>query len=562
MTKTTRMARRTLGAGLVLAAGLMTTAPGLAAAPTGADTVIWGGPVYTADAARPRVEAVAVRAGRIVFAGDRGAAQALVGPATRIIDLKGATLFPGFTDSHAHLDGVGERELTLNLEGAASAAEVAARVKAYAAAVRPGEVIYGRGWIETGWPEKRFLQASDIDAVAPDNPVLLQRSDGHAIVANTAALRLAGVTDATPAPFGGAILKDKDGHLTGMLVDNAMSLLRGVRPAETAERRIRALKVGMAVENRYGWTGVHFMSAPWEDVLALESLAARGEAPLRVYAAVDRQDADKLFQSGPRSAGDGRIVTRAIKLYADGALGSRGAALFEPYSDEPTTTGLLRLKPDDTRPVLAEAAARGIQVCTHAIGDRANARVLDLYAEALPKAGPDPRWRIEHAQNIRAADIPRFARLGVIASMQPSHAIGDLHFAGARLGQDRLAGAYAWKSLLNAGVLVAGGSDAPVERGDPLIEFYAAVARKDLKGQSGPGWHPEQALSREEALRLFTTAAAHARFADAELGSITVGKRADLTAFSVDLMTAPEAAIPKGRAVLTMVDGQVVWQAP
>ena len=562
MSKTIRITRRTLGAGLALAAGLATAAPGRAAAPTGADTVIWGGPVYTADPAHPRVEAVAIRAGRIAFAGDRRAAQALVGPATRVIDLKGAALFPGFTDSHVHLDGVGERELTLNLEGAASAAEVAARVKAYAATVRPGEVIYGRGWIETGWPEMRFLQASDIDAVAPDNPVLLQRSDGHAIVANTAALRLAGVTDATPAPFGGAILKDKDGHITGMLVDTAMSLLRGVRPAQTAERRMRALKVGMAVENRYGWTGVHFMSAPWADVLALESLAARGEAPLRVYAAVDRQDADKLFQSGPRSVADDRIVTRAIKLYADGALGSRGAALFEPYSDEPTTTGLLRLTPDDTRPVLAQAAARGIQVCTHAIGDLANARVLDLYAEALPKAGPDPRWRIEHAQNIRAADIPRFARLGVIASMQPSHAIGDLHFAGARLGQDRLAGAYAWKTLLNAGALVAGGSDAPVERGDPLIEFYAAVARKDLKGQSGPGWHPEQALSREEALRLFTTAAAHARFADAELGSITVGKRADLTAFSVDLMTAPEAAIPKGRAVLTLVDGQVVWQAP
>lgn len=564
MTVRTGLRLRLVGASVALAvSGLLAGGPAAQAAdPAPADTVIWGGPVYTGEAAGPTAQAVAVRGGRIVLVGDRAAAAALVGPATRTIDLKGAALFPGFTDSHVHLDGVGERELTLNLEGSASAAEVAARLKVRLASARPGEVIFGRGWIETGWPEKRFLQASDIDAISADNPVLLQRADGHAIVANSAALRLAGITEATPVPFGGAILKDKSGHLTGMLVDNAMSLLAKVRPTVTAETRMKALKVGMEVENRYGWTGVHFMSAPWADVLALETLAARGEAPLRVYAAVDREDADKLFKSGPRTAGDGRIVTRAIKLYADGALGSRGAALFEPYADEPSTTGLLRLKPEETRPVLAEAAAGGIQVCTHAIGDLANSRVLDLYAEALPKAGPDPRWRIEHAQNIRNADVPRFAKLGVIASMQPSHAIGDLHFAGARLGQDRLAAAYPWQSLLKAGAVIAGGSDAPVERGDPLIEFYGAVSRKDLKGQSGPGWHPEQALSREEALRLFTSAAAYARFAEKDLGTIAVGKRADLTAFSVDLMTAPEADIPKGHAVLTMVDGQVVWQAP
>ena len=547
---------------LAVAGLLAGSATAQAAGPAPADTVIWGGPVYTAEAAHPIAQAVAVRAGRIVFVGDREGARALVGPATRTIDLKGAALFPGFTDSHVHLDGVGERELTLNLEGSGSAAEVAARVKARVATAKPGELIFGRGWIETGWPEKRFLQASDIDAVAPDNPVILQRADGHAMTANSAALRLAGITTATPAPFGGAINKDPTGHLTGMLVDNAMALLEKVLPTESAEHRVQALKVGMAVENRYGWTGVHFMSAPWGDVLALEALAAKGEAPLRVYAAVDREDVDKLFASGPRTAGDGRVVTRAIKLYADGALGSRGAALWAPYSDDPPNTGLFRFKDEDTRSVLADAAAHGIQVCTHAIGDKANSRVLDLYAEALPKAGPDTRWRIEHAQIIRAVDISRFAKLGVVASMQPSHAIGDLHFAGARLGPDRLGDAYPWKSLRDAGAVIAGGSDAPVERGDPLIEFYGAVSRKDLKGQSGPGWHPEQALSRDEALRLFTSAAAYARFAERDLGSISPGKRADLTAFSVDLMTAPEADIPKGHAVLTMVDGQVVWQAP
>ena len=524
-----------------------------------ADTVIWGGPIYTADDAQPKAQAVAVKSGRIVYVGDLAGARAEVGPATHIIDLKGAALFPGFTDSHAHLNGVGVRELTLNLEGSASAAEVAQRLKAFLVNVKPGEVVVGRGWIETGWPEKRFLNAADLDAVSPNNPVLMERADGHAMVANSLALKKAGIDETTKVPFGGAILKDDKGRLTGMFVDHAMSLVRPIIPAASDAFRLKALQTGMAVETRYGWTGVHFMSAPWNDVLMLETLAARGEAPLRVYAAVDREDADKLFASGPRSAGDGRVVTRAIKLYADGALGSRGAALFEPYSDQLGSTGLMTLTVEGTRPVLKEAAAKGIQVCTHAIGDRGNATVLDLYAEALPKAGTDPRWRIEHAQHLRPADIPRFAQLGVIASMQPSHAVGDLHFAPARLGLERLKGAYAWNTLLKSGAVVTGGSDAPVERGDPMVEFYAAVARKDLKGFSGDGWRPEEALSRHDALRLFTVNAAFARFAEKDLGTIAPGKRADLTAFNIDIMTVPEAEILKGHAVLTMVDGQVVY---
>jgi predicted amidohydrolase YtcJ len=534
--------------------------PVAAQAAGSAETVIMGGPIYTADDAAPTAEAVAISGGKILYVGSKAGVQGQIGPSTRIIDLHGAALFPGFTDSHAHLTGVGERELTLNLEGSKSAAEVTARLKAYMVNAKPGETIVGRGWIETGWPEKRFLNRSDLDAISPNNPVLMERADGHALVANTAALKKAGIDASTKAPFGGAILKDDSGQLTGMLVDGAMSLAEGLVPAMTPEYRIKALKTGMAVENRYGWTGVHFMSASWEDVTTLEALAAKGEAPLRVYSAVDKQYAPALFASGPRDAGQGRIVTRAIKLYADGALGSRGAALFEPYSDQPGATGLMQLKPETTRPILAEAAAKGIQVCTHAIGDRGNATVLDLYAEALPKAGKDARWRIEHSQHIRPIDIPRFAQMGVIASMQPSHAIGDLHFAPARLGMGRLEGAYAWNSLLKSGAVVAGGSDAPVERGDPLIEFYAAVARKDLKGYSAEGWHPDEALSRKDALRLFTVNAAYARFAERELGTISAGKRADLTAFDIDIMTVPEAQIPKGHAVLTMVDGAVVYQ--
>jgi predicted amidohydrolase YtcJ len=352
----------------------------------------------------------------------------------------------------------------------------------------------------------------------------------------------------------------------GMLVDNAMGMVAALRPRQDEAALRAAFKAGFAVEARYGWTGLHFMSVSWPEVTLLEKLDGEAQVPLRVYDAVDLDQAAPLFASGPRSTPDGRVTTRAIKIYADGALGSRGAALFEPYADAPTTTGLMKLTPEATAPALAQAMAKGIQVCTHAIGDKANHVMLDLYqqAEATAPAGVDAkaaRWRIEHAQNLVAADIPRFKALGVIASMQPSHAIGDLHFAAERLGMERLSEAYDWKSLVDSGAVVVGGTDAPVERGDPLIEFYAAVARKDLKGYSGPGWHPEQAVDRATALKMFTAWPAYARFAEGELGTLEVGKRADLTAFSVDLMTAPEAAIPKGHAVLTIVDGQVAYAA-
>lgn len=530
-----------------------------------ADLVIWGGPVHTGEAGQPKAEAVAVSGGRIAYVGDRAGAQARVGAKTRVVDLKGAALFPGFTDAHAHLRGIGERELTLNLEGAASAAEAADRLRAYIAERKPTGLVQGRGWIETGWPEGRFLERRDIDPVSGGLPVVLVRADGHALVANTAALKAAGVDETTPVPAGGQILKGPDGKLTGVLVDNAMGLVRKLAAAPTEADRLAAFRAAFQVEAAYGWTGVHSMSVAWPDVALLEQMAARGEAPLRVYNAVDAGQAGPLFEGGPRQSPDGRITTRAVKLYMDGALGSRGAVLFAPYADAPHVSGTYVTQPEAAKPILARARDAGIQVSMHAIGDRGNATVLDLFEEAFRKVPAnvrlrEPRWRVEHAQIVRPADIPRFSQGAVIASMQPSHAIGDFHFAPARLGDARLDGAYAWKSLLKSGAVVVGGSDAPVERGDPLIEFYAAVARKDLKGFSAPDWRPAEALSREEALKLFTAAPAFARFAEDELGTIAVGKRADLTAFSVDLMTAPEAEIPKGHAVLTVVDGQVVYE--
>jgi hypothetical protein len=546
---------------LLASAALLIMPAAAAAAP--ADLVIWGGPIYTAVEAQPKAEAVAVSHGRIAFVGAKAGAKALVGPKTRVIDLNGAALFPGFTDSHAHLGEIGERELTLNLEGSKSAAEVAERLRAYIGEHKPSGVVDGIGWIETGWPEGRFLQRNDLDAVAPDIPVLLHRADGHALTANSAALKAAGIDETTPAPAGGQILKGPDGKLTGMLVDNAMRLVAPLRHAPTRDERIAAFKAAFRVETAYGWTGVHYMSVSWQDVPLLEEMAKQGQATLRVYNAVDAAEAEPLFSGGARATPDGRITTRAIKLYMDGALGSRGARLFAPYSDAPAITGTFVTEPAAMRPVLAKALAKGIQVSTHAIGDKGNATALDLYEEAFkadPAAGKQARWRIEHAQILRPVDIPRFHADGVIASMQPSHAIGDFHFALARLGKERLKGAYAWKSLLESGAVVVGGSDAPVERGAPLIEFYAAVARKDLKGYSNATWHSEEKLSRTEALKLFTSSAAYARFAEKDLGTIAVGKRADLSGFSVDLMTAPEAAIPQGHAVLTVVDGQVVYE--
>ena len=553
---------RTQALGLAATVALLAPLAADASAKTPADLVIWGGPIYTAVDARPKVEAVAVSHGRIAYAGGKAGAQALVGPATKVIDLKGAALFPGFTDSHAHLDGIGDRELTLNLEGSKSAAEVTERVRAYIAEHHPTGTIVGRGWIETGWPEHRFLEKGDLDKIAPDQPVILTRADGHALTVNSAGLKAAHIDAATKDPFGGQVLKGPDGQPTGLLVDNAKALVGALEPRPTRDSKLARFRAAFKVETAYGWTGVHSMSVNMADVPLLEELDKSGEASLRVYNMVDYAGAAPLIASGPRATPDGRITTRGIKLYMDGALGSRGAALFEPYSDAPTIKGTLITQPDVMRTALAKALAAGIQVSTHAIGDRGNATALDLYEEAFkadPAKGAAGRWRIEHAQILRPIDIPRFHADHVIASMQPSHAIGDFHFAKARLGADRLKGAYAWQSLLKSGAVVVGGSDAPVERGAPLIEFYAAVARKDLKGFSDADWHPEEKLTRAQALKLFTASAAYARFAEKDLGTISVGKRADLTGFSVDLMTAPEAEIPKGHAVLTVVDGQVVY---
>ena len=535
--------------------------------PEAADRVFVGGPVYTGRADAGPAEAVAVSDGRIAAVGARRDIEALIGPDTDVVDLGGAALYPGFVDAHAHLLGIGMRELTLNLEGVGSVSELVEIAAAAAQETEAGDVIFGRGWIETGWPEARFPGRADLDQASSDHPIIFERADGHALVANSKAIEQAGVTRETADPDGGRIERDADGEATGMFIDNAMNLVTALIAAPSEAQKREAYEVGGEVYAAYGWTGLHNVSVDPADVSLIEEEAAAGRLNIRVYNAIDKAGYDALAATAPRVNNSRRIVTRAIKLYADGALGSRGAALTEPYADMPGTSGLLMTSHEDMAPFLKQALKDGVQIAIHAIGDRGNKLVLDWYEEAFnavpaeERKVANPRWRIEHAQILHDEDIPRFAKLGVIASMEPSHAIGDLYFAPARLGDARLDGAYAWRSLLDSGAIIAGGSDAPVERGDPLIEFYAAVARKDLEGKSGPDWRPEEKVTRAEALAMFTSANAYASFQEEELGAIEVGKKADFTVFSKDIMTVPEAEILTAKPVMTVVDGDIIFRA-
>ena len=473
-----------------------------------------------------------------------------------VTDLGDAILYPGFVDGHAHLLGIGERELTLNLEGTASIVELVTRIEAEVQGLPEGQVLYGRGWIETVWPEGRMPLASDLDQVSPDNPVILTRADGHALVANSAALAAAGITDETPDVAGGKIERDEAGAATGILIDNSMGQVLELISAPSAQDIIRAYVVGSKAYSARGWTGVHNMSVNPRDAAILERLDLEGRMPLRLHNAYDREGFEIAEN---RQHETDTITNRSVKLYMDGALGSRGALLIEPYSDRPNTSGLSLMEPDLLSDLMARAAGGNVQLAIHAIGDLANRRILDTY-EGGAHTG-DLRWRIEHTQILHPDDISRVGELGLIASMQPSHAIGDLKFAPSRLGQDRLFGAYAWQTLLDRGAVVLGGSDAPVEVGTPQIEFYAAVARKDLEGFSNEDWYAEEALSREQALALFTTAPAFGAFMENDLGTIEVGKLADFTAFDRDLMTIPEAEILAAETVLTVVHGEIVFEA-
>jgi predicted amidohydrolase YtcJ len=535
-----------------------------------ADLVFRNGKVYTGNEKQPTADAVAIKGTRVVYVGKNDGALKLTGPNTKVVDLKGAAVFPGFTDAHMHLSGVGEREMTLNLEGTKSLEEFLTRVQARVAQAKPGAWVTGRGWIETFWKPPVFPTRQDLDRIAPNNPVVLERADGHASVANSAALKLANITRDTKPPAGGAINKDPAGEPTGMLIDRAQGLVERLPPPATEDEKDQQILKGVEREMALGWTQIQDAHGTWNDVERLRRLYRDGKIKIRIYKNITgpSADANKLIEQGPvLGEFGGRLTVRNIKVVMDGALGSRGAALLAPYTDDAKTVGLITTDTVALKPMLAAALKAGIQVSTHSIGDRGNRLTLDFYERALNEVPPEqrkikePRWRDEHSQIVNPADIPRFAKLGIIASMQPSHAIGDLYFAPARLGMDRLKGAYAWETFIKLGVPVPGGSDAPVERGEPMIEFYAAVARKDLSGRSGEGWHPEEKVTRQQALKMFTIWPAFAAFEENQRGSLEVGKLADLTILSQDIMRVPEAEILKTKNLMTVVNGEIVYTA-
>jgi predicted amidohydrolase YtcJ len=540
----------------VMAGASLASAPIFGKAWAG-DLLIHGGPIHTGVAAAPTAQAVLIRDDRIAFVGDLAAARAKAAKGARDIDLKGAAAFPGFVDAHAHLTGVGLRELTLNLDRTDSVESLVAAVRAHAAA-HPDGPIFGRGWIETHWPEKRFPNRADLDRAAPGRIVVLERADGHAVVASSAALAAAKVTRDTAAPTGGQILKGPDGAPDGMLVDHAQSLVAGVIPPPSEALKRQALeKAGVLYASR-GWTGLGNMSVEAPDLAILQGLAADKKFSLRVDNYMDPSGAAQVLAKGPSTDATGLIRVRGIKLYMDGALGSRGAALARALQRR---RGAGPAADPARQGPGADEAGQGRR---RPGGHARHRRPRQPHGAGLVPGGlagdTTARWRIEHAQIVADTDLPRFAKLGVIASMQPSHAIGDLYFAPARLGKDRLHEGYRWKDFLDSGAVIAAGSDAPVEVGDPRIEFYAAVYRHSLDGFANADWHLDEAVSRDQALRMLTWAPAYAAFAEQDRGTLEAGKKADVTVFSKDLMTVPPAEILKAEAVLTVVDGKVVFE--
>ena len=565
LTAVRRAASRVALVALAVAAATAPAAAQTPAAAPDADLIVTNARIYTVDPSRPVAAAMAIRDGRVQFVGSTRGAMALRGANTQLLDVGGRTVIPGMTDAHAHFLGLGTTLRDVDLVGTKSYDEVIARVVERARTAPAGTWILGRGWDQNDWGNTAFPTHEALSRAVPDHPVYLTRVDGHAGLANAKAMELAGVGADTKDPNGGRLERDAEGRPSGVFVDNAKGLVERKIPPLTRDETRDALKGAAAEMNRWGLTGIHDAGASRTTLELYEELAKAGELTVRTYAMVgdDSATVARYMARGPQSAlYDGHLWIRSIKLYMDGALGSRGAALLDPYSDDPHNTGLLVSSPAHIQEVATRALRAGFQVNVHAIGDRANRTVLDAFEAAL-KAEPraDHRFRVEHAQILNFDDIPRFAQLDVIPSMQAVHQTSDMYWAGTRLGSGRLLGAYAWRSLLDTGVPVPNGSDFPVERVNPLLSFHSAVSRQDANDWPAGGWYPEQRMTRQEALESMTIWPAFASFEENVLGSLTAGKYADFVVLDQDIMRVPAELILDTHVVSTWVGGKKVYEA-
>jgi predicted amidohydrolase YtcJ len=516
-----------------------------------------GGDIWTMDPDHPKASAVAWRGDKVVAVGDDAQIRALVGPATRVIDLHGRSATPGLVDAHCHLYGLGGDLEHVSVRDLGSEAETVATMAAAAKTRAAGDWLIGRGWDQNKWPGQQFPTRARLDAAISDRPVVLERIDGHAIWVNSVALRAAKITRATKDPAGGKIVRDARGEPTGVLIDNAEGLVFSVQPAATPEQRTQRLKAAAQVAIAAGLTGVHDMGIEEATGDAYRALAEAKQLPLRVHAFMTAPASNDRLKTPPAAA-TGRFVMRGVKFYADGALGSRGARLYAPYSDDPKNIGLWRTEPAALARGVEAAVAGGWQVAIHAIGDAGVGSVIDAFL-AAEKAHPgDHRLRIEDTQVIADKDVPRMVAAHAIASMQPTHATSDMPWAEKRLGPQRVKGAYAWRTLLDHKIPLAAGSDFPVEQVPPILGLYAAVTRQDAKGAPAGGWYPDQRMTLSEAIEAFTRGAAYAEGAEATRGVLAVGRRADLTVF--DGALAADRSLLERRVDYTIVDGEIVYQ--
>src|SRR5215467_2973428 len=550
---------------LPLAAAICAFAQTSSSRSSSADLLLINAHVVTMNDKQPSAQAIAIHGERIVWVGNSVEGKKLFATA-RTMDLHGATILPGLIDAHGHLINLGESLVRLNLKDIPTEKEIVERVKQRAASAVPGEWILGWGWDEGKWASN-YPTNQALSAATPNNPVFLVGLHTFAGWANRRALEIAGINKDTKDPENGKILRDeKTGELTGILLNHAQELVSRHLPPMTLKQAKRAMQLAARECVRNGLTSVHEAKVTPLMVQAVHELVREGRMPLRVYAVLDGADknlVEEWLKRGPEIDPHHQLTIRSFKLFADGALGSRGAALLEPYSDAPQTKGLMTTPEADVYSLTRRALEKGFQVCTHAIGDAANRSVLDAYEQAEKEvpAARDPRLRIEHAQVLAPEDIPRFAKLGVIASMQPTHCTSDMPWAEKRLGPERIKYAYAWRSVEDSGAHLPLSSDFPGETLNPFHGLYAAMTRADPQGNPPGGWHPEQKLTLEEALRGYTVEAAYAEFEEKDKGSIEKGKLADLTVIAQDVTKIPPAEILSIRVLKTFIGGSVAYDA-